>query len=381
MASDKSGKAGILLPPAVGYSFKLFLKLLRKNKITPRYYFRVFAIILINLINLPFRVYERKRINPKFAGFTITEEPVFIIGHWRSGTTYLHNLLSLDPQMGYVSTFQSVFPDTLFNLAGRWLFKTFTSLLIPGTRKGDNVVLDASFPQEEEFILGDRVPISFYYFWMFPRNIQSYYDRFIRFKDIPVEMKETWKKNYQLQIKKALKNTGGKRFLSKNPPHTARIDVLLEMFPHAKFVYIHRNPVEVFLSTRHFFRKMMPYLQLQTISDKEVGRQIIRLYRKLMNDYFEQKKLIPEKNLVEIAYEELEKNPASVLKNIYARLDLPGYDTAEPFFSAYIKQMRKYSKNVHTIRSSELEMVLKEWGFAMKKYRYGIPENITVTEQ
>jgi hypothetical protein len=283
--------------------------------------------------------------------------------------------------MGYVSTFQSVFPDTLFNLAGRWLFKTFTSLLIPGTRKGDNVVLDASFPQEEEFILGDRVPISFYYFWMFPRNIQSYYDRFIRFKNIPVEMKETWKKNYQLQIKKALKNTGGKRFLSKNPPHTARIDVLLEMFPHAKFVYIHRNPVEVFLSTRHFFRKMMPHLQLQTISDKEVGRQIIRLYRKLMNDYFEQKKLIPEKNLVEIAYEELEKNPASVLKNIYARLDLPDYNKAEPFFSAYIKQMRKYSKNVHTIRSSELEMVLKEWGFAMKKYRYGIPENITVTEQ
>jgi len=381
MSSTKKGKSGILLPPAVGYSLGLFRKLIRENDISPRYYFRVFAILLINLINLPFRAYERKRINPSFADYPVNSEPVFIIGHWRSGTTYLHNLLSLDPQMGYVTTFQSVFPDTLFNIAGRWLFKTFTNLLIPGTRKGDNVVLDASLPQEEEFILGDRVPISFYYFWMFPRNIETYYKRYIRFEGISTDEKEAWKKNYLLQIKKALKNTGGKRFLSKNPPHTGRIDVLLEMFPDAKFVYIRRNPVEVFLSTRHFFHMMMPNLRLHTISEKEIDEQIIALYKKLMNDYSDLKKLIPEKNLVEISYEELEKKPTSVLKNIYTGLQLPGYDTAEPFFKSYIRQMRQYSKNVHTIKSSELKRILKEWDFAMEKYNRKVPENIVITDR
>ena len=259
MSLSKSEKKGILLPPAIGYSFKILVNLIQKNKINFRYYTRLLAIIIVNLINFPFRAYERIWINPKFKNKSISKEPIFILGHWRSGTTHLHNLLCQDSQMGYTTTYQSVFPDTLFNKLGRFLFQGFSKILIPGKRAGDNVILGSSLPQEEEFALGDKIPISFYFFWMFPRKILKYYDEHIRFKNVNLEIRILWQSHYKLLIKKALKNTNRPIFLSKNPPNTGRIKVLLEMFPKAKFIHIHRNPLEVAQSLQK--RNEIPFIK------------------------------------------------------------------------------------------------------------------------
>ena len=280
--------------------------------------------------------------------------------------------------MGFTTTFQSVFPDTLFNKAGRFLFESFTKLLIPRTRKGDNVTLHPSNPQEEEFALGDKTPISFYYFWMFPKNIMNYYNSFVRFKGISNKDLDSWKTDYTLLIKKALKNTDRERFLSKNPTNTARIKVLLDMFPNAKFIHIHRNPIEVFLSTSHFYKIMIPHLKLQSISQDEIEKLIINIYKNLMTDFFKQKELIPSGNLVEVSYEKLEKNPEPILKNIYDELNLPGFENAKPKFEDYLHSMKSYKKNTHTISKENLDKVLHEWDFTMKKFNYSIPKNIEI---
>jgi len=379
MSLAKKQKKGILLPPAVGYSLKIMAGLFTRNQISAKYYPRLVIITLINLINWPFRTWERLLINPGFKNETIKKDPVFIIGHWRSGTTHLHNLLCQDERLGFVTTYQSVFPDTLLAGLGRFIFGGFTKLLIPGTRKGDNVTLDTANPQEEEFALGDKTPVCFYYFWMFPKNIRNYYDRFIRFRGIQDSQLLSWKSDYKLLIKKALKNTGRVQFLSKNPPNTARIKVLLEMFPNAKFIHIHRNPVEVFLSTRHFYSKMLPYLQLHSIAQEEIDSHIFDIYKKLMNDFLEQKKLVPAANFVEIAFDDLEKDPLNNLKNIYEKLDLPGFEAALPAFTNYRQSMESYEKNKHTISRDLLEKILHEWGFAMKHFNYEVPENIVIT--
>ena len=135
---SKSSKKGILLPPAVGYSLSVFFGLLLRNRISFKYLPRLLMTGVINLINLPFRAYERIVINPRMLRREARNSPVFIIGHWRSGTTHLHNILCTDPQMAYASTFQSVFPDTLFSWLGRYIFEGFARMLIPGTRAGDN---------------------------------------------------------------------------------------------------------------------------------------------------------------------------------------------------------------------------------------------------
>ena len=37
---------------------------------------------------------------------TTLRPPIFILGHWRTGTTLLHELLSLDPRHGYPTSYQ-----------------------------------------------------------------------------------------------------------------------------------------------------------------------------------------------------------------------------------------------------------------------------------
>ena len=368
----------MLFPPAIGYSVSVIFSLFTNNSLSLKYFLRVFILVLINLINFPFRTYERLFINPRFKNKKVTKAPVFIIGHWRSGTTHLHNLLCQDPQMAYASTYQSVFPDTLFNKLGRFLFKGFSSLLIPGTRKGDNVSLGSSLPQEEEFALGAKTPLSFYFFWMFPKKMIQFYDRYIRFDTVEIKKIDRWKADYHLFIKKAIKNTSGDLYLSKNPPNTGRINTLLAMFPNAKFIFIHRNPVEVFLSTQNFYRKMLPPLQLQGIYEDEIDINIISIYKKIMSDYLQDKKNIPTKNLVEISYKELEKSPLAVLQHIYTHLDLDNFEQAFSKFEHYIDKMKSYHKNNHSISKAQLDTIIKEWRFFMDLYTYKIPENVVV---
>lgn len=283
--------------------------------------------------------------------------------------------------MGYTTTYQSVFPDTLFVKAGRFIFEGFARILIPGTRKGDNVTLGMTLPQEEEFALGDKTPVCFYYFWMFPRQIRTYYERSVRFKGLSVKTIESWRSDYRLLIKKALINTGKSRFLSKNPPNTGRVKFLLETYPNARFIHIHRNPVEVFLSTQNFFRKMMPHLQLQTVKDADLGNDIFIIYKKIMQDYLEQRSLIPKGQLVEISYDELESQPEEGLDRIYKTLQIQGYDEALPLFRSYLKRMKSYKKNKHFITKELQEKILKEWGFAMKEWNYLQPENIEIRHE
>jgi omega-hydroxy-beta-dihydromenaquinone-9 sulfotransferase len=380
MQNEKKNKPGILLPPAVGYTLSLFIKLIRRNTISPGYYFRVCTIVLINLINMPFRAYERRFINPKFKDILIVNDPIFIIGHWRSGTTHLHNILCNDRRFGYTSTYQSVFPDTLIGKVGRNIFRFFTSALIPGKRKGDNVTLNASYPQEEEFALGDKTSLCFYYFWMFPTRIIDFYKSDIKFENISESKKDSWKDDYRLLIKKALKNTNANHYLSKNPPNTGRIRELIEMFPNAKFIHIHRNPYDVFLSTHNFFSSMLPHLQLQTIDSCWITDSIIDVYKRLMDDFSEQKELIKQGNLVEISYNDLEKKPMALIEDIYEKLNLKGFSESKTLFDEYLDQTKNYKKNKHVITRSVKQKLLNEWGYIMKRYNYSIPAQLEIVE-
>jgi hypothetical protein len=377
-SGNKRTKAGVLLPPAVGYSLNIIYRMLKENRVSLKYYPRLLITTLINIINKPFRAYERAFINPRISKNEIVKPPVFIIGHWRSGTTHLHNILCEDKQMSYNTTYQGVFPDTMFNIAGRFIFESFTKLLIPGTRKGDNVKLRTHFPQEEEFALGSNTHFSFYYFWMFPKRTMKYYSEYVDFENASDISAGKWENDYSLLVKKAIENVGGEIFVSKNPPNTGRIEELLKVFPKAKFIYIYRNPVEVFLSTRHFYHKMMPHLQLHSIEENEIEHIIIEVYKKMIRKYLDTRHLIPEGNLYELSFEELEKQALKTIEDIYRKLDIPDFHQASETFEEYIENSKTYKKNKYKIKKDTLDKVLKEWDFAMKEWGYEVPESVEV---
>jgi hypothetical protein len=368
----------LYLPPAVGYNFPLLLKLLSKYGVENAYIGRAMVISLISMIGVPFRIYEKMFYDRKASKVNFEEPPVFILGHWRSGTTHLHNLLCQDPESAYVTTYQSVFPDQTLAPFARFIFKNIMKMLIPINRKGDNVKLGTDYPQEEEFALAARTPACYYFFWYFPDLMLEYFDEFLTFEKGDSEKRASFIRDYRRVIQKALINTGKKRFLSKNPVHTGRIPLLLEMFPDARFIHIHRNPVDVILSTRHFFSKMMPGLTLKKIDFDQINKDIYTVYDKLMQEYLQTKEMIPEGHLVEVSYDDLTANTMGEIKNIYDTLGFKGYDKASPFIEDYAKLKKNYVRNKYVIQQDLLNEILAETSFAMKHYKYDIPENLEI---
>lgn len=311
---------------------------------------------------------ENRRYEKWLAEKPIENAPVFILGHWRSGTTFVHNVLSQDKQFGYNTTYQTVFPHMM--LFGQPFFKKMAAMAIPKKRPTDNMELKADQPQEEEFALVNMTPYTFYNFWFFPHDTQEYSKKYLLFEEASNEEIEAFKKTFERLIKISLWNTHGQRFLSKNPPHTGRIKVLLEMFPDAKFIYLMRNPYTVFESTRNFFTNTIQPLKLQDISEEGIVENIIKVYTDLYFRYQEDKKLIPEGNLIEIKFEDFEQNSLEMTRKIYDALSLPGFEEARPQIEAYINGKKGYKKNKYNYDPETVHIVENNWDFALKDWGY-----------
>jgi hypothetical protein len=330
------------------------------------------------MIGVPFRIYERWAYDKKADKVVLEEAPVFILGHWRSGTTHLHNLLCEDDNAAYISTYQSVFPDQTLSTGSRFLFKNIMKMIMPLKRAGDNVKLSIDYPQEEEFTLGARNPACFYYYWYFPELIRKYYDEFLTFEASGPEIKQTFIDDYKRVINKSILYTGKKRFFSKNPVNTGRIPMLLEMYPNAKFIHIYRNPVDVILSTRHFYSKMMPGLTLHKVDYDKVNEDIYSIYERLMNDYRLERSLIPRENLIEIRYEDLMADTMGEMKKIYDQFGFDGFEKAGPMIERYAESKKGYVKNKYTIKHELLDEILRHTDVGMKEWGYEVPDNLEI---
>ena len=165
----------------------------------------------------------------------------------------------------------------------------------------------------------------------------------------------------------------GKRLVLKNPVNTARIKFLLDLYPNAKFIHIYRNPYEVYASTRHFYKTTVEAFMLQRISNEEIEDNILEIYSKMMNSYFIESKLIPNDNLVELKFEDLEEDPLFQLQRIYNKLDLKGYEQVESNFLTYLQSIRSYKKNKFNYSKELIDKVNKHWGFTIEKWDYEVP--------
>lgn len=311
---------------------------------------------------------QDRRYNKQLKNLEINMEPVFILGHWRSGTTFVHNVLAHDKHFGYTTTYQTVFPHMM--MWGQPMFKKTMAWLMPDKRPTDNMELNVDLPQEEEFALSNMLPCSYYNFWFLPENMLEYCDRFLTMKTATAEEHRIFRETFMKLIKISLWNTKGSQFLSKNPPHTGKVKEILEMFPNAKFIYLMRNPYTVFESTRSFFTNTIVPLQLQKISAAKMEENILEVYSRLYHTYEEEKKLIPQGNLIEIKFEDFEADALSMTEKIYSTLSIPGFEAAKADISAYLDKKKGYKKNAYKYDPRTVELVEKHWDFALKQWDY-----------
>lgn len=247
----------------LGCTLSNWVKLLWQNRDKPIYWKSLPKFIYITVVIIlltPVRLIEKIVFDIKVKKTKIDLDPVFVLGHWRSGTTYLVNMLSQDEQFGVTNAIHCFCPNMFLSCykALEWLL----GRILPKNRHMDNVPLDTVSSQEEEFAIANMSTISNYHLCFFPRNHLKY-QKYAYFKDMSDEEIKEWKEKYLFILKKVTYQLKGKRLLLKSPTNTSRVKHLLELFPNAKFIHIYRNPYKVYVSTKRLYEKFFPVFELQ----------------------------------------------------------------------------------------------------------------------
>jgi hypothetical protein len=353
-------------------SFRTWLTLLaHAGGIDPHQLPRAFFVTLSTLLTSPLRAYERLRYGSLARGTPIHPAPIFIIGHWRSGTTFLFHLLCQDPDLGYLTTFQAMAPG--FCLLGERTVKRPLAWLARKrhpTREIDNIPLLFDSPEEDELAMANLSPYSFLHSYTFPRRATYIFESYVLFDGPTDSAAAEWSRVYLDLLRKATLRSGGKRLAIKNCSHTARIRTLLGLFPDARFIHIYRNPYDVFQSTRHLYVTVLRRAQLQDVTTDEIESLILRFYPELLRRFLMDRALIPPGHLVEVKYEDLEEQPLRQMRRVYESLGLPGFAQAEPGLRAYLASVAGYEKNVYQMDDGVINKVNEQWGFALDEWGY-----------
>lgn len=362
-------------PLALG-SFRSWLRLLKGSGGIDREFLpRVFFVTLSTFLTSPLRRYESLRYDAAIKSTAIHPSPIFIIGHWRSGTTFLHNLLCQDENFGYVSTFQAMAPG--FCLIGERVLKPLLADVVRKvhpTRLIDNIPLSLDAPQEEDFAIANMSPYSFLHLFTFPRQAPFFFGRYALLDGLSGHELAMWKKVYLMVLRKATLKAGGKPLVLKSPAGSGRIRTLLELFPDAKFIHIYRNPYRVFLSTMWAYKTVLPKSQVQKVSPEQIEAYVLKFYARLMRRLLADKACIPAENLVEVRFEDLEAAPMEQLHSIYEGLGLPGFARAELAFRAYLASVANYQKNRYELTDETIVKVNDHWRFALEALGYPLLE-------
>jgi hypothetical protein len=372
--ADRKRAMTITENPLAGGSFRNWLGLLRENGgIDRQFFLRTAYVTLMTAALLPLRLAQRALFGRRIRATALADDPVFILGHYRSGTTYLMNLLVQDRQWGFVSTTQAVVPGAF--LLGRGV-RFLLGLFLPDKRPMDDMAQSPTLPEEPEHAIGNLSPYCFYHGLCFPRRMMHYFERWALLDGASERELADWRSVYLQVLQAATLASGGRRLVVKNPPDTARLETLLEMFPRARFVHLYRNPFVMYPSIKNFYGATIRDWQLQEISGEALHENILVSYKALMDRYEQTKHLVPAGHLLEIRFEDLERDAVGVLATIYRELGLPGFETAEPAFRAYVASQSRYRKNRYRLTPETVREIEDRWRDQIERWGYEPPDEL-----
>ncbi|MEZ6053675.1 MAG: sulfotransferase [Planctomycetaceae bacterium] len=292
------------------------------------------------LYNSAMGAVEKLVYGRKVEATEIHPSPLFIIGHWRSGTTLLHNLVSLDSQFTFPNMYHVAFPHHF--LLTEDVVSKFTGWMLPKSRPMDNIETGWQLPQEDEIGLCALCLISPYLMITFPEK--DLYRDFFELRKVSPHVLQEWKDTF-LHFLRKVTYREQKPIVLKSPSHTFRVPLLLDMFPDAKFLYIHRHPYDVFRSSMHLRRALFEENTLGLLDETPWESEILEDFELAIQSYEQHRHLIPEGNLHEIRFEDLESDPLTQLEVAYQNLSLPGFDEFKKVLIPEIKRLEGYKKN------------------------------------
>ena len=318
---------------------------------------RGFAHLLPWLVKLilfePLRWVEHLVSANRIARTPIDHPPVFILGHYRSGTTFLQRIFSRDTRFGTMNTFDDAFPDImlLFEKPLKPLLQWISDRL-HAQNLFHRIPFSWSHPGEEDLSLVALLsPQAASWGFLFPKKFISIFDSLFFLKN--EKMIRVWKKEYQYLLQKLTLKHNGKTLLLKSPPNTARVRELLELFPGARFIYLHRDPAEVFISTQRLWRVVQRAHVLGSTSGVNTEECVYYTMALFQRNWDTDKKELPVNRYIEVDYHQLINHPADIMQQIYTHLELPDFAATEKAIQTFLAGQKKYKTIDHVLSEDQ----------------------------
>jgi hypothetical protein len=284
----------------------------------------------------------------------IPKAPVFIIGHWRTGSTLLHQLFSCDPQFIVPTLLQCTYPDSF--LSSKRFIAPVMKRVLPEKRPMDNVLIGPDYPQEDEYALFRLTTFSPVERLIFPHSSDYF---ILGDKDfLPQEHDlEKWKEALIHFTKKLHVGSTGERVVYKNPFHSMRIPLLKEMFPNALFIHTHRDPRVVIPSTVHMWTVVGNENALRKEWKPPPLDDVITGFDNIMASINRDLSGLPKEEYIEVCFEELERNPVKMIQKIYSHFRFDFSENIKARLESFLKKTAGYKKNTYNLSMEQEEAI------------------------
>lgn len=248
-------------------------------------------------------------------------DPLFILGLWRSGTTYLHDLLGVCPGLQSPATWQCMNPST-----SRLCSSPVVGRAIQ--RPMDTMTIDAFSPQEDEFaLLALGVP-SVYRGFFDPRRLPEL-SRWLE-PDAWTQMQPEGWLNTWLEFLSGITNDRSGRLVLKSPSHSFRITALTEAFPQASYVWLVRDPVATFHSNRKMWLAMLERYALWHWDVSILDAFLVHAFESAAQCLYRATRLVGKDRLIIVKFDDLTGATINSLQRLNLRLGIGSWQELEP---------------------------------------------------
>ena len=299
------------------------------------------------------QIFQKSRSLPNSS----ISRPVFVIGLPRSGTTFLFNLLSIDPDHRSPLFWEMMNPLPLCK-PGSITEKTRVirskAILFSKNRfisKLDDIhAIKATNPEECLLIKGFALR-SILYFYM--ANTPSYLS-YLENSDRTVSY--LWHRRFLKVLQSGYKP---KRWLLKDPSHLGNLDEILSIYPDACFIHIHRDPAETIPSICSLTSQVRKGFTDHTDLN-ELGKKTLDFWENSKQKNEAQKNSLNNDQYMDIYYDDFIKSPLQTIEAIYANFNFS--------FDEKIKELVEFNieKSVKTHKEKHI-YTLEEYGLDKKE--------------
>jgi hypothetical protein len=311
-------------------------------------------------------------------------QPVFIIGNPRSGTTFLHRLLAQDVNnFSYIRMWEVLFAPSISQRKLLWFFKRIDDALGGRFQKWILKQEQKTYvanpihkmglrePEEDEGILFN-IWETIFTTVVFPHpdlvRKYAFFD-----KQVPLLQRRKIMRFYRSCLRRHLfaRNTD-KKFLSKNPTFSPKVDSLYEFFPDAKIIYLVRNPLDTVPSIISWMSYQ--WKQFSDPAENYVFKDYMLELAKEWYEYpLERFANAPDDSYAIIRYEDLAQNPGQIVTDLYKKFGFeltPEFDRIleqATFKATSFKSQHKYSLGKMGLSKNKIltmfAAVFKRFGF------------------